>query len=85
MKIGSDIDKTLIGFGGNIKPEDNWILITGRTKKQEAETRKVFPVNPILFFEGTHTDEAVGKFKAEMIKKTGVNKFYEDSASWLRS
>lgn len=75
--FGYDYD----GTSDHIPMAPNSVVITGRTKKDEKELRKVVGNVPIYFFPDNqvHNDKNVGMFKGQITKELGLKTFYEDT------
>ena len=81
--IGYDIDGVLTaGF----TPQPGDVVISGRTFAEYDKTAKrAAQICPVYIRgSGRFGDDAdAGRFKAEMIERLGVTKFYEDSAAQI--
>lgn len=82
--------KTAYDFTGVVSlgllPKKGDVIITGKPKEDEQEILDTLEVKiPMYFYEGQDelTDEnrdiKIGAFKAAMIKKLGIEKYYEDT------
>lgn len=82
--IGYDIDGVLTqGY----QPLPGDVVISGRTFREYDETAKRAAQICPVYIRGVGRfgdDKHAGEFKAEMIKRLGVTKFYEDSPAQIR-
>jgi hypothetical protein len=78
---GYDIDG-VITIG--VRPKKGDVVITGRTIDFYEETKDLEIDVPIYFNPYHHTIEDAGRWKAEMIQKLGIEKFYEDDLTQIK-
>ena len=81
IKIGYDYNGVITR---GVKPVQGSVIITGNDASKEKEMRELVGDLPIYFYEGEHTDELVGYFKADVVRELGLDKFFESEKSQAR-